>query len=123
MGEISKKCLCLRCIASVDACVFEDDDFLVALEPARTYEKAPTHPSIDSTTTSSELDTVGIPDEMPISLLASDDVLKRSQALLTLDRLVNSQVENKMKQSGVEKLREGVLNCLRRALRNTLRDT
>ncbi|RLN55980.1 hypothetical protein BBJ29_006525 [Phytophthora kernoviae] len=148
VGEVTKNRLCVRCIANVDSCIFEDEDFMTALGPAvvpeaedddgddTDYEydsqydshsgsQYDSHklPSIDSATTCSESDTVGSPDEMSMSQLAQDNVLERSMALQNLDRLVNSEIRNPMKQSRINKLRDDVEDHLKRTLRNTLRDT
>ncbi|KAI9919312.1 hypothetical protein PsorP6_017627 [Peronosclerospora sorghi] len=112
IGDICKKRLCVRCIATVDTCVFEDEDFMAALGPAvidaddddvdddvddderecpyTRCDQSDTYGSNGSTVACSELESGGSPDD--VSELYAESALDRSMALQTLGRLVNSQV-------------------------------
>ncbi|EEY63026.1 uncharacterized protein PITG_14656 [Phytophthora infestans T30-4] len=127
VGEVTKKRLCVRCITNVDSCIFEDEDFMVALGPAviddydgeydenfdEEYESEceydrrdenDTYASIGSTVACSEFDSNGSPDDVS-SDLYPENVLERSRALQTLDRLVNSQIKASGKLSLFERSR------------------
>jgi len=125
VGEVSKKRLCVRCITNVDSCIFEDEDFMAALGPAVVdddddyddYEddcdsecdydrrdENDTYASGGSTVACSEFESAGgSPDE--VSEFYPDNVLERSMALQTLDRLVNSQIKASGKQTLFERSR------------------
>ncbi|KAL3659924.1 hypothetical protein V7S43_015225 [Phytophthora oleae] len=110
VGQVSKKRLCVRCITNVDSCIFEDEDFMAALGPAviddyeydedfdEDYESECEYDRRDdndtyasgSTLACSEFESGGSPDD--VSELYPENVLERSRALQTLDKLVNSQV-------------------------------
>ncbi|EEY53953.1 uncharacterized protein PITG_07627 [Phytophthora infestans T30-4] len=107
VGEVTKKRLCVRCITNVDSCIFEDEDFMVALGPACEYDRRDendTYASIGSTVACSEFDSNGSPDDVS-SDLYPENVLERSRALQTLDRLVNSQIKASGKLSLFERSR------------------
>ncbi|GMF43635.1 unnamed protein product [Phytophthora fragariaefolia] len=123
VGEITKKRLCVRCITNVDSCIFEDEDFMAALGPAVVdddvdyesdydefkddYERRDendTYASVGSTVACSEFESGGSPDEVSAELYA-DNVLERSMALQTLDRLVNSSDNVPGKQTLFERSR------------------
>ncbi|KAG2994679.1 hypothetical protein PC128_g23286 [Phytophthora cactorum] len=126
VGEVTKKRLCVRCITNVDSCIFEDEDFMAALGPAvidedydydeeydEEYESEcdydrrdenDTYASVGSTVACSEFESNGSPDDVS-SDLYPENVLERSRALQTLDRLVNSQVKAPGKLSLFERSR------------------
>ncbi|KUF82440.1 hypothetical protein AM587_10011060 [Phytophthora nicotianae] len=125
VGEVTKKRLCVRCITNVDSCIFEDEDFMAALGPAviddydddeefdEEYESEceydrrdenDTYASVGSTVACSEFDSNGSPDDVS-SDLYPENVLERSRALQTLDRLVNSQIKVPGKQTLFERSR------------------
>ncbi|KAG6616079.1 Glycoside-Pentoside-Hexuronide (GPH):Cation Symporter Family [Phytophthora cinnamomi] len=125
VGEVIKKRLCVRCITNVDSCTFEDEDFIAALGPAvidneEDYDydedegggeydydcrdENDTSASLGSTVASSEVESGGSPDDVSAELYP-DNVLERSMALQTLDRLVNSQANAPGKQTLFERSR------------------
>ncbi|KAG7387886.1 hypothetical protein PHYPSEUDO_013537 [Phytophthora pseudosyringae] len=110
VGAVSKKRLCVRCITNVDSCIFEDEDFMAALGPAviddydedfdeddesecdyDRRDENDTYASVGSTVACSEFESGGSPDDVSAELYP-ENVLERSMALQTLDRLVNAQV-------------------------------
>ncbi|OWZ06715.1 hypothetical protein PHMEG_00020998 [Phytophthora megakarya] len=113
VGAVSKKRLCVRCITNVDSCLFEDEDFMTALGPAvidddydydydEEYDSEcdydrrddnDTYASLGSTVACSEFESGGSPDDVSTELYP-ENVVERSMALQTLDRLVNSQINN-----------------------------
>ncbi|CAI5723513.1 unnamed protein product [Peronospora destructor] len=119
VGDVSKKRLCVRCIANVDSCIFEDEDFIAAQGPAvigddceydddndsdelqcdydRRVENN-TYASIGSTVACSELES-GYSLDGVSSEIYRDNALECSMALHTLGRLVNSQVDAPGKQT------------------------
>ncbi|KAL4164148.1 hypothetical protein KRP22_004769 [Phytophthora ramorum] len=128
IGQVTKKRLCVRCITNVDSCIFEDEDFMAALGPAVVddgydyeddYESEceydneygydrrdenDTYPSVGSTVACSEFESGGSPDDVS-SELGPENVLERSMALQTLDRLVNSQIKASGKMTVFERSR------------------
>ncbi|RQM15773.1 hypothetical protein KXD40_009267 [Peronospora effusa] len=119
VGDVSKKRLCVRCIANVDSCIFEDEDFIAAQGPAVidddyehdddndsdelecSYDRRDennTYASIGSTVACSELERGFSLDEAS-SEIYRDNALERSMALHTLGRLVQSQAHAPGKQT------------------------
>ncbi|KAE8903159.1 hypothetical protein PF005_g17241 [Phytophthora fragariae] len=121
VGEVCKKRLCVRCIANVDSCVFEDEDFIAALGPAVVDDEEDedededddedegecefdrcdangSYVSLGSTVACSESESGDSPDDVSAEL-CPDNVLERSMALQTLDRLVNTQSDAPGKQT------------------------
>ncbi|KAE9014074.1 hypothetical protein PR001_g14050 [Phytophthora rubi] len=109
VDEVCKKRLYVRCIANVDPCVFQDEDFIAALGPAVVDDEEEdddvkdegecefdrcdangSYASLGSTVACSESESGGCPDDVSAELCLGN-VLERSMALQTLDRLVNAQ--------------------------------
>ncbi|GMF21559.1 unnamed protein product [Phytophthora lilii] len=122
VGQVTKNRLCVRCITNVDSCLFEDEDFMAALGPAVIddeedydydseeseceYDRRDdndTYASVGSTVACSEIDSGGSPDD--VSEFYPENVLERSMALQTLDRLVNSQTHAPGKRTLFERSR------------------
>ncbi|KAE9301405.1 hypothetical protein PF008_g22764 [Phytophthora fragariae] len=117
VDEVCKKRLCVRCIANVDPCVFQDEDFIAALCPAVVDDEEEdddvkdegecefdrcdangSYASLGSTVACSESESGGCPDDVSAELCLGN-VLEPSMALQTLDRLVNAQAAAPEKQT------------------------
>uniref|UniRef100_A0AAV1US59 FYVE-type domain-containing protein n=1 Tax=Peronospora matthiolae TaxID=2874970 RepID=A0AAV1US59_9STRA len=126
VGDVTKKRMCVRCIANVDSCIFEDEEFTTALGPAvvdddgdtydnesdhgsdcgrnRRYEND-TNASIGSTVACSEFESGGSPDDLLADLYSESALLEHSMALQALDRVVNPQAHALRKQKSLERSR------------------
>ncbi|KAE9200961.1 hypothetical protein PF002_g21671 [Phytophthora fragariae] len=126
VDEVCKKRLCVRCIANVDPCVFQDEDFIAALCPAVVDDEEEdddvkdegecefdrcdangSYASLGLTVACSESESGGCPDDVSAELCLGN-VLEPSMALQTLDRLSQlhpSQLSLSNSQSSLQQSR------------------